>query len=89
MNTINIPIESIKKRRRILKGCVVSDKMQKTVVVEITRKIMHPLYKKMRTRSLRVKAHDEKNEYKAGDRVIIEEARPLSKEKRWRVLRKA
>lgn len=71
------------KKRRTLEGTVVSDKMQKTVVVEVVRRKPHPLYKKMYKRSLRVKAHDEKSEYKAGNKVVIEETRPLSREKRW------
>lgn len=76
------------KIRRKLEGVVVSDKMQKTRVVEVTRVKKHPLYKKYFKVSKRFKAHDENNEYKVGDKVIIEETRPLSKEKRWRILSK-
>jgi len=67
-------------------GVVVSDKMDKTVVVEIERRFPHPLYGKMVTRTKRLKAHDETNAAKTGDRVRIGETRPLSKQKRWRVL---
>jgi len=67
-------------------GVVVSDKMQKTVVVAIERRFPHPLYGKMVTRTKRLKAHDEENSAKTGDRVRIMETRPLSKDKRWRVV---
>lgn len=76
----------IKKRRLI--GEVVSDKMQKTIVVAVTRLKLHPKYKKKYKVTKRYKVHDEKNEYHVGDRVIIEETRPLSKEKRWKVIAK-
>ena len=66
-------------------GLVVSDKMDKTVVVEITDKSKHPLYKKTITTSKRYKAHDENNEYGVGDKVRIVETRKLSKDKNWRV----
>lgn len=71
-----------------LKGIVVSDKMQKTVVVKVERQVRHPRYKKVYKVHKRYKAHDEKEEYKVGDKVFIEECRPLSKEKKWRVIRK-
>lgn len=74
------------KKQRI--GIIVSDKMQKTVVVEVERTISHPKYKRRMKVHERYKAHDEGNEYKTGEKVIIEEAHPLSREKRWRVLRK-
>jgi len=74
---------------RTLTGTVVSDKMTKTVVVEITRLKMHPKYKKQYKVSARYKAHDEKGEYHTGDRVIIRETRPLSKDKRFVVIAKA
>lgn len=77
------------KTKRRLVGTVVSDRMAKTVVVEVVRKKMHPLYKKAYRVSRRFKAHDPQGEYKVGDAVIIEETRPLSKEKRWRVVGKA
>jgi small subunit ribosomal protein S17 len=66
-------------------GLVVSDRMQKTVVVSIERTVMHPKYKKILRRRTRVKAHDAKNECHVGDRVLIVECRPLSRDKRWRV----
>ena len=76
------------KIRRKLEGVVVSDKMDKTAVVLVKRLKEHPKYKKRYWVSKRFKAHDEKNEYKIGDRVVIEETRPLSKEKRWKVIKK-
>lgn len=71
--------------RRVLVGVVVGDKMDKTVVVQVTRLVKHKLYHKFLKRQRKYKAHDERNEYKVGDRVQIVEARPFSKEKRWRV----
>jgi small subunit ribosomal protein S17 len=73
--------------RRKLLGKVVSDKMQKTVVVEVVRRSRDTVYKKYVRNHFRYKAHDEKNEYKVGDRVEIMEHRPLSKDKRWKVVR--
>jgi small subunit ribosomal protein S17 len=67
-------------------GTVVSDKMQKTIVVEIVRKAKHPLYGKTMTLSKRYKVHDEENKAKVGDKVLITETRPLSKDKRWRLV---
>ena len=67
-------------------GLVVSDKMQKTVVVAIERRVPHPVYGKMMTRTTRLKAHDEENAAKAGDTVRIMETRPMSKDKRWRLV---
>ncbi|HKW47219.1 MAG TPA: 30S ribosomal protein S17 [Gemmatimonadaceae bacterium] len=72
--------------RKTRLGVVVSDKMQKTVVVAIERRYQHPVYNKMVTRTKRVKAHDEENAAKSGDTVRIMETRPLSKDKRWRVV---
>jgi small subunit ribosomal protein S17 len=72
--------------RKVRTGVVVSDKMQKTVVVRIDRRFAHPRYGKMVTRSAKVKAHDERNDAKTGDIVRIMETRPLSKDKRWRVV---
>jgi small subunit ribosomal protein S17 len=66
-------------------GMVVSDKMDKTVVVLVERLVPHPVYKKYVKRRNHIKAHDEKNEYQIGDRVEILETRPISKDKRWRV----
>jgi small subunit ribosomal protein S17 len=74
--------------KKRLQGKVVSDKMQKTVVVEVERWAWHSKLKKHYKVSKRYKAHDEKNECKVGDIVLIEESRPLSKEKRWRVVKK-
>ncbi|MEK7657838.1 MAG: 30S ribosomal protein S17 [Patescibacteria group bacterium] len=74
--------------KRTLQGIIVSDKMDKTCVVEISRLKKHPLYKKYYKATRKFKAHDEKNEYKSGDKVIIEETRPLSKDKRWRIVSK-
>ena len=71
-----------------LTGIVISDKMQNTVVVKVERIKKHPKYKKRYTVSKKYKAHDEKEEYKIGDRIIIEECRPLSKDKRWRIVGK-
>ncbi len=67
-------------------GVVVSDKMDKTVVVAIKDNVKHPLYKKIVKRTVKLKAHDEKNECGVGDRVMIMETRPLSKDKYWRVV---
>ncbi len=72
--------------RKIVTGIVVSDKMDKTIVVSVERRTQHPLYKRVIKRSKRYKAHDEKNECREGDRVQIMETRPLSKDKRWRLL---
>jgi len=72
--------------RKTRVGLVVSDKMAKTVVVAIERRVPHPVYGKMVTRTKRLKAHDEENSAKAGDTVRIMETRPLSKDKRWRVV---
>ena len=75
-----------RKRRKTRTGIVVSDKMQKTVVVAIERRVAHPQYGKMVTHTKRLKAHDEENSAKTGDTVRIMETRPLSKDKRWRVV---
>ena len=75
-----------RKRRKTLRGRVVSDKMQKSVVVTIERLVKHPLYGKRIKRTSRYTAHDETNESKEGDLVEIMETRPLSKLKRWRVV---
>lgn len=71
--------------RKTRTGVVVSDKMDKTVVVAIQDNVRHPLYKKIIKRTVKLKAHDEKNECATGDRVLVMETRPLSKDKRWRV----
>ena len=72
--------------RKTRTGLVVSDKMAKTVVVAIERRVPHPVYGKMVRRTKKLKAHDEQNEAKTGDTVRIMETRPLSKDKRWRVV---
>ncbi len=72
--------------RKTRTGVVVSDKMQKTIVVEIVRKAKHPLYGKTMTLTKRYKVHDEENKAKLGDKVLITETRPLSKDKRWRLV---
>ena len=71
--------------RKTRVGKVVSDKMDKTVVVAIVDNVKHPLYNKIIKRTVKLKAHDEKNECKIGDRVEVMETRPLSKDQRWRV----
>ena len=72
--------------RKVRTGTVVSDKMEKTVVVAIERRVKHPVYGKMMTRTKKLKAHDEENSAKLGDTVRIMETRPLSKDKRFRVV---
>ena len=72
--------------RKTRTGLVVSDKMDKTVVVAIADNVQHPLYKKIVKRTVKLKVHDEQNECRVGDRVLIMETRPLSKDKRWRVV---
>ncbi len=74
--------------KKVLTGVVVSDKMDKTVAVLVERQFPHPLYGKVVRRSKKYLAHDEDNAYKVGDVVEIVEARPVSKRKRWRVLRR-
>ncbi|MFA5028357.1 MAG: 30S ribosomal protein S17 [Candidatus Methylomirabilota bacterium] len=75
-----------RSQRQTTTGTVVSDKMEKTVVVEILRTERHPTYGKMVRRKTRVKAHDEANSCHTGDRVRLMETRPISKDKRWRVV---
>ena len=72
--------------RKTRVGTVVSDKMDKTIVVAIKDNVKHPLYKKIMKRTVKFKAHDEQNAAGIGDKVIIMETRPLSKEKRWRLV---
>ena len=72
--------------KRILQGVVVSDKMEKTVVVRVERRVMHPIYKKFIRRSKKYHAHDENNTFKPGDSVRIRECRPISKTKCWEVI---
>ena len=75
-----------RQARKTRIGLVVSDKMEKTVVVSIERRVQHPVYGKMVRRTKRLKAHDETNDAKTGDTVRIMETRPMSKDKRWRVV---
>lgn len=72
--------------KKVLKGRVVSDKMNKTVVVEVERKFMQSTFKKVVRATKKYKVHDEKNECKVGDVILMTETRPLSKDKRWRLL---
>lgn len=74
--------------KRQLIGTIISNKMQKTVVVKVERIKKHPKYERRYKVHKKYKAHDEKGEYKVGERVVIEESRPISKEKRWRVISK-
>ena len=78
--------EVVRNLRKVRVGKVVSNKMEKTVVVAIEDNVKHPVYGKIVKRTLKVHAHDEKNECGVGDRVEIMETRPLSKTKRWRVV---
>ncbi|HIX13715.1 MAG TPA: 30S ribosomal protein S17 [Candidatus Anaerofilum faecale] len=73
--------------RKTRTGVVVSDKMDKTIVVAVKDNVKHPLYKKIMKRTVKFKAHDENNECGIGDRVMIMETRPLSKDKRWRLVK--
>ena len=74
-------------KRRSLQGSVLSARMDKTITVQVVRQMKHPLYKKYIRRSTKLHAHDEQNECNEGDKVIIEECRPLSKNKSWRLVR--
>ena len=73
--------------RKTRLGTVVSDKMDKTIVVAVKDNVQHPLYKKILKRTVKFKAHDENNECRIGDRVMIMETRPLSKDKNWRLVK--
>lgn len=72
--------------RKTRVGVVLGDKMDKTVVVLVKDRVKHPLYKKVINRTMKLKAHDENNECSIGDRVLVMETRPISKDKRWRVV---
>ena len=72
-------------KRKTLVGVVSGDRMDKTVIVAVNRLVLHPVYKKYIRKKKKVKAHDERNECHTGDKVLLTETRPLSKEKRWRV----
>jgi len=80
-------IEQQTKRQRTLVGKVVSNKMDKTVVVRVERRVKHPVYGKIVIRSNKYKAHDEANQYNEGDTVEIAEGRPISRDKSWKVVR--
>jgi len=75
-----------RNKRKTVIGVVVSDKMDKTIVVQVERAVRHPLYGKVVKRTSKFKVHDENNECRIGDKVKIMETRPLSKEKRWRLV---
>jgi small subunit ribosomal protein S17 len=78
--------QEAKRVQKVLQGRVVSDKMKKTIVVEIQQRKLHRLYKKYLQRTKRIKVHDENNDGKIGDTVRVVDSRPLSKDKRWRLL---
>lgn len=84
----NLNASANASKGRKLEGVVVSDKMQKTVVVKVSHEKKHAKYLKYFTSSSRFKAHDETNQYHTGDKVVIQETRPLSKDKRWKVISK-
>lgn len=75
----------MKTNRKKLIGDVISDKMDKTITIMVKRKVKHPVFEKYITKFFKFKAHDEKNEFKVGDRVLVEESRPLSSQKKWKV----
>ena len=77
---------AVQANKRMIKGVVISDKMDKTIVVKAERLVKHPIFHKYVRKHVKYKAHDEKNECKSGDTVVIIEARPMSKDKRWRML---
>jgi small subunit ribosomal protein S17 len=79
-------VENANKGKQMLTGLVKSDKMDKTIVVEITTRKLHPLYKKYVTKSKKIKAHDENNEAHIGDTVSVVEAKPISRDKHWRLV---
>ncbi|MCD9153950.1 30S ribosomal protein S17 [Aeromicrobium duanguangcaii] len=86
MSTKDNEVSNERAARKIREGLVVSDKMDKTVVVNIEERFKHPLYGKVLRRNIKLKAHDEANEAGVGDRVLLSETRPLSATKRWRVV---
>jgi small subunit ribosomal protein S17 len=79
------PAKKAERHRKTRIGFVISDKMDKTIVVEVARRVKHALYGKFLKRRVRYKAHDQENACKVGDQVLIEETRPMSRHKRWRV----
>jgi small subunit ribosomal protein S17 len=78
--------EDVRGKRKTITGKVVSNKMDKTIVVAIEDNVKHPLYNKIIKKTYKIKAHDEKNECQIGDKVELMETRPLSKDKRWRLV---
>jgi len=82
----NVSEQSVRNDRKVREGLVVSDKMDKTVVVEVEDRVKHRLYGKVMRRTNKLKAHDEQNTCGVGDRVLLMETRPLSATKRWRVV---
>lgn len=87
VNTENQTPETDRNRRKVRQGVVTSEKMQKTIVVTVTNLVRHPLYGRILKRTKKFKAHDEYNDAHEGDTVEIMETRPLSKDKRWRLVR--
>ncbi|MFI5622003.1 30S ribosomal protein S17 [Nocardioides sp. NPDC051685] len=86
-STKAVPAEGTERNtRKVREGLVVSDKMDKTIVVEVEDRVKHPLYGKVMRRSSKLKAHDEQNTAGIGDRVLVMETRPLSATKRWRLV---
>ena len=81
-----MPEENSRNLRKTMVGTVVSDKMDKTIVVAVETRVKHPIYKKTVKRTYKLKAHDEENSCKVGDVVKVMETRPLSKDKRWRLV---
>jgi small subunit ribosomal protein S17 len=79
-------VTEVSSKGRVLEGVVVSDKMDKSIVVRVDRRVIHPKYEKVVTRSTKVHAHDENNQCKEGDRVLIQETRPISKTKSWNLV---
>lgn len=86
MSTKDTEVSNERSSRKIREGLVVSDKMDKTIVVSIEERFKHPLYGKVLRRNIKLKAHDEANEAGIGDRVLLSETRPLSATKRWRLV---
>ena len=87
MSEVDVENAESRSRRKVREGLVVSDKMDKTVVVTVEDRVKHALYGKVLRRTSKLKAHDEQNDCGVGDRVLIMETRPLSATKRWRVVR--
>ena len=86
LNNIEGTSSAVKSHKRILQGIVVSDKANKTITVKVERQVAHPLYKKYFKRSKKFMAHDENNDAREGDKVRIQEFRPLSAKKRWMMI---